>query len=169
MNHLLKYACTALAIAAAASAVQAQTFGPKTRDEVRRELAEAIRDGTIPQGEAGLTPRELTPWLYPPPQASNLTRAQVRAEVDEARRNGALLAAGEAGRPSELFPQPVVIGKTREQVRAELAEAQRTGDIVASGESGMTLRELYPGAYPQPVMPVYAGSPTGMASTAARQ
>ena len=43
-------------------------------------------------------------------------------------------------------------GATREQVTNELAEAIRSGDII-SGESGLTLREQFPGRYPQAPKP----------------
>lgn len=82
-----------------------------------------------------------------------LTRAQVRAQLEEARRNGDLPAPGDIGlteyqlNPSAYPAHPVLAGKTREQVRAETLQAIRDGDILASGEGGITLRELYPQRY----------------------
>lgn len=95
--------------------------------------------------------------------AAPLTRADVRAEMVEAKRTGnmpadAKLIEAFGGTPgqkmNELFPsryagkttaaaaEPVraemvktsSTGLTREQVRAELVEAQRTGDVVASDD-----------------------------------
>ena len=83
------------------------------------------------------------------------TRAQVRAELEEARRTGNMPANDETGRmlneinPSAYPPKPVEPCKTREQVRAELEEARRTGTMPAPGESGCTLRDLYPDLYPK--------------------
>lgn len=73
------------------------------------------------------------------------TREQVRAELNEAIRNGSLIADGETGQTfAQLFPGSysastsatasaaapkavAVTGKTREQVRAETMEALRLG------------------------------------------
>jgi predicted RNase H-like HicB family nuclease len=124
----------------------------KTRDEVQRELTEAIRNGDmLAPGESGLTLRELHPGRYPGqavPAAK--TREQVRAELAEAVRTGDVVANGESGLTlREQFPQrypaPVhVAGKTREEVKAELAEAIRDGNVLANGDSGLKLNELHP-------------------------
>ena len=83
------------------------------------------------------------------------TRAQVRAELEEARRSGNIIGAGEAGVPlNQLFPSEYpAVGptKTRAEVVEELAEARRSGDMLANGESGETLNEVYPQLYPAPV------------------
>lgn len=82
-----------------------------------------------------------------------VTRAQVRAELEEARRNGELLAPGDFGATEyELHPslypaRAAVAGKTREQVRAETQQAIRAGDILAPGDLGVTLRQLNPQRY----------------------
>lgn len=89
------------------------------------------------------------------------TRAQVRAELDEARSSGNILAAGEIGLPlNQLHPHRYpaaasAAGKSREQVRAETTEAIRTGDILAQGESGARRNELHPNLYPP--VPMAAG------------
>ncbi|HEX2543668.1 MAG TPA: DUF4148 domain-containing protein [Ramlibacter sp.] len=100
------------------------------------------------------------------------SRAEVLAELKEARRTGDILAAGDAGateyerNPSAFPARAQVAGKTREQVRAETLQAIAEGDIRA-GELGVTLREAYPSFYmardaaraqrtaamPQPAMP----------------
>jgi len=84
------------------------------------------------------------------------TRAQVRAELAEARRTGNIIGAGEAGvELNALFPSayPAPVGptKTRAEVVEELAEARRDGDILASGESGEMLNEVHPQLYPAPI------------------
>ena len=83
------------------------------------------------------------------------TRAEVRQELEEAKRTGDIPANDESGlKLNEEFPQRYPPkakepGLTREQVRQELKEAQRTGEIPANDESNMQLHELYPSRYPQ--------------------
>jgi len=127
----------------------------KTRDQVRKELAEAQRTGNIiGAGEASLTLRELHPQQYPPsPAATGMTREQVKARLADAIRNGDVVTVGEVGQTlRERYPQsypaePLMMGQTRRQVRSELAEAIRSGDILSAGESSLTLRERYPQQY----------------------
>ena len=89
--------------------------------------------------------------------AQALTTNQVRAQFDEARRNGELLAPGEIGLKMnemypDLYPKRVAApAKTREQVNAEFAEAARNGELLAAGESGLKMNEQYPDLYPQRV------------------
>jgi len=169
MNQFPRITGMALLMAALlCTGAHAQSSMPKTREEVRRELAEAVRNGTIAQGELGLAPRDLFPQNYPAPaQVAGRSRADVRAELEAARASGELLATGESAQKlNELFPsrypqRSVVAGKTRAEVQAELAEARRTGDVLAAGESGLTLKEIYPGRYPLAAAPVYAGTDAG--------
>ena len=101
---------------------------------------------------------------------SNRTRAQVVADMKEAKRTGNIAAptltsmdyAGYGtAKMNEIFPsrypaQAEVAGKTRAEVRTELAEAQRTGDMQAdttlsllyTGIPGQKLKDLYPTKYP---------------------
>jgi hypothetical protein len=76
-----------------------------------------------------------------PSSAPTKTRADVAAELVEARRTGNTVAdAGSHGaslKLNELYPQrypaqPAVQGKSRAQVLAELAEAQQKGEVVAA-------------------------------------
>jgi hypothetical protein len=125
-----------------------------TRDQARTELALAQRQGDVlATGDLGRTLREINPGRYPTPQAApTVTRAQVLAELQEARRNGEL-AVGDTGltqrdiAPRNFPPLAVAQGETRAHVRAELAEAQRTGDIVANNETGEKLNERFPQRY----------------------
>lgn len=81
------------------------------------------------------------------------TRAEVKAELAEAIRNGDMIANSETGTTfRQLFPhryaQPVATrGKTRAEVKAELADAMRNGNMMADGESGITFKQRYPGLY----------------------
>jgi Domain of unknown function (DUF4148) len=90
-------------------------------------------------------------------QAEGLTREQVKAELAEARRNGALIADPDTGATfRDLAPHrypalPTTTGKSREQVKAELAEAQRNGTLIANVDTGATYRDLAPDRYPAPV------------------
>jgi hypothetical protein len=141
----------ALAIAAALTATAHADTG-KTREQVRAELAEAVRNGDVmAAGESGLTLRQMFPQRYPQAAVagSGVTRAQVLGEVEEARRNGTLIAAGEAGQPvtnPQTYPTQFA-GKTRAQVEAETREAIRTGNILAGGESSLLLKDAYPERY----------------------
>ena len=127
----------------------------KTREQVRNELAEAIRNGDVlAPGESGLTLRELHPERFPAaPATVGKTRDQVRNELAEAMRTGDILANGDSGltlreqNPQRYPAQVQVAGKTREHVKAELAEAIRTGDILANGDSGLRLNEVNPQLY----------------------
>ncbi len=83
----------------AAGSVFAADMTPKTRDQVRAELAQAQRDGTlIADGQTGATFRQVFPGSYMQPAAMSTTsRDQVRAELMEAQRNGTLIADGQTG------------------------------------------------------------------------
>lgn len=150
----MKYARTALAalLIATIGVPAAQAQAEKTREQVRAELAEAIRSGNTPaSGEAGLLLNELNPQRYARPAAApGRTRDEVRAEVAEATRSGNLLATGEVGAGlSADFrrrdPDFAVAAKSRAQVRAETAAAIRSGDML--DDSGLKLNEVYPQRY----------------------
>jgi hypothetical protein len=163
MKATLKITWITLLIAAASAGAHAQASMPKTRAEVRQELAEALRNGAIARGDQELP-------IASAPMAAARTRAEVRAELEAARRSGDLLADGESSlKQNELhpsmFPQRTVVAtRTRAQVQAELAEAQRNGDIVAAGESGLKLNEIHPGLYSRPAAPVFASAPASQAA-----
>jgi hypothetical protein len=157
-----------LLLAAFGSTAQAQM----TREQVKADLAEAIRTGDMLAGESGLKLNEINPGRYPArPVLAGKTREQVQAELAEAIRTGDMLAGGESGlklneiNPDRYPAKTILAGKTREQVKAELAEAIRTGDMLASGESGLTLYEMFPDRYAKARQAVYAGKPS--ATTAA--
>lgn len=151
--HLKFLACTLML---SSLGVHAQSSQPKTRAEVQQELAEAVRLGTWVDAGTGIALREMFPHRYPPlPTMPAKTRAQVRAEYEQARRDGDLQAAGDSSLTMrEMFPDryplpATVSGKTRAQVQAELAEAQRTGQLYADGDTDMMLKDRYPGRYPK--------------------
>jgi hypothetical protein len=156
MQHTIRQAALVVALAALGATASAQTA--RTREQVRAELAEAIRNGDIISGESGLTLRQQFPGRYPAaPQAAGLTRAQVQAELAQAIRNGELLTGGEiAQRAADArpgaFPSELMVGqRTRAEVKAELAQAIRTGDILAAGESGQLRNQLNPSQYLHPL------------------
>ena len=95
---------------------------------------------THPQGiQMKLSNRILLPLIFAATagsafaQNTQLTRAEVKAELVEAIRTGDLLADGETGlklneiNPSKYPSKPSQLGKTRAQVQAELSEAKRLG------------------------------------------
>lgn len=129
-----KISAIALAFSALfAGHAMAADNGPATRDQVRAELAEAVRTGNIFVGESGQRLNEMFPHNYPAQDAAeSKTHEQVRAELDEAIRAGNVVVSDSGKRLNEIFPhrypeQQNVASKTREQVRAELAEAARNG------------------------------------------
>lgn len=90
----------ALTAATVGTAFAADASAPKTRDQVRAELAEARRNGTlIADGQTGATYRDLNPGRYAtkPEMMSGKTRAQVQAELQQAWANGDLVADGQTG------------------------------------------------------------------------
>lgn len=108
MNRSIFTAVT-LAVAALSTghALAADVSGPKSRDQVRAELAEAQRTGHIlADGETGQMLKDLYPHRYPAAAATQAhTREQVRAELAEAQRTGNIVAGGESGKKlNELYP-----------------------------------------------------------------
>lgn len=91
------------AIAAALIALSAtQVFaadGPKTREQVKAELAEAIRTGNMPaHDESGRLLNQVYPERYTTPiNQAGKSRAEVQAELTEAIRTGDVVAHGETG------------------------------------------------------------------------
>ena len=126
----------ALAALAAGNALAADAAAPKTRDQVRAELAEAQRTGDmVAHGNSGQKLNELYPSQYPAKAVTQgNTRAQVLAELVEAQRTGDIVAHGDSGQKlNELYPsqypaKAVTQGNTRAQVLAELAQAKRSGE-----------------------------------------
>jgi uncharacterized membrane protein len=122
------FSAIALTVAAlaASNAMAADASAPKTREQVKAELAEAVRTGNIiANGETGQKANELFPGLYPAkPAAQGKTREQVQAELAEAVRTGDIVADGETGlklnqiNPGRYPAKPAAQGKTREQVKA---------------------------------------------------
>lgn len=95
-----------LLLAALGTSAQAQSG--KTREQVRAELAEAIRTGNVlANGDTGLKLNELYPQRYPHSAAAVVaTRAQVKADLAGAVRTGDVIASGETGlKLNEQFPQ----------------------------------------------------------------
>jgi len=142
----------ALLATSVAGAFAQQPEQPKTRAQVKAELADAIRAGDIPFGETGRTLAESNPSRYPQAQqAPGLDRAQVVAELAQARRDGDV-QVGDAGHtlaeidPSAYPQAPRLPGLTRAEVKAELARAIRDGDI-SVGDRGESLAQQAPQRY----------------------
>ena len=172
----------ALAISAliAGQAFAADADTGKTRAQVQAELVQARASGNITApdqlsidytGRTGAKMNEVFPGRYAAvAPVSTKTRADVMAEMAEAKRTGNVMASSQvaidfgsttAAKLNEIFPSryPAVASapaKTRAEVRTELAEAQRTGDIPAdnlaslvyAGVPGQKLKDVYPTQYP---------------------
>ena len=118
------YSAVAFAIVAATAAPAFAQQDGLTREQVRAELAEAIRTGDIQgDGETGQKLKDLFPGSYP-----------AQARVMQVAR--------------QTSPEAAAHGKTRAEVKAELAEAIRTGDLIADTESGLKQNQLFPNRYP---------------------
>jgi Tat protein secretion system quality control protein TatD with DNase activity len=150
----MKLARTATWLLLAAIASAAHAEAPKTREQVKAELKEAIRTGDVlAGGDTGLKMNELYPQRYPHVAAETKTRAEVQAELAAAMRDGTMVAAGEGALTlRDEFPQrfpavAVAPGRTREEVVAETREAISNGDMFAAGEGGMKLSEEFPERY----------------------
>lgn len=103
-----------------------------SREQVRMELADAIRSGDVATGESSLSRRELFPQRYPAPAAAAMgkTRAQVQAELAEAIRTGDLVANGETGLKLNQLQPSLYAGSC----------AVPEGTQHAASSSGSTLR-----------------------------
>lgn len=125
----------------AGQALAADVSTALTRDQVKAELAQAVRTGDIViDNEAGLKANEIFPGRYPAKAAvQGKTRAQVQAELAEAIRTGDVPVDGVTGlKMNQLapgnYPAPVAVqGKTREEVQAELKESIRNGVLPVYG------------------------------------
>jgi len=127
----------------------------RTRQQVRAELNAAIAHGDmIANYETSENHRDSRPDLYPRHDTgSNKTRAEVNAELQEARRLGLLPVDGDSGvlmkdRYPENYAKAAQTQKSRVAVIAELKEAQRIGTLLVNGESNLKLKDLFPGNYP---------------------
>lgn len=109
MNRTYVSALTLALAALAAGQAYAATDAslPKSRAQVKAELAEAIRTGDIVSNlDNGLKLNELFPARYPAKAVSQgLTREQVKAELAEAVRKGDIVSSQDNGQKlNELFP-----------------------------------------------------------------
>jgi hypothetical protein len=135
-THTYSVALT-LALLLTGQSMAATTDAPVTREQVKAELAEAIRTGDVSQEESGAKLNEQFPQNYPANQVvASKSREQVQAELAEAIRTGNVSVEESGVKLKEEFPfnypeQRNVASKSREQVRAELAEARRTGQADA--------------------------------------
>ncbi|WP_394780103.1 DUF4148 domain-containing protein [Undibacterium sp.] len=115
-----------LALAAASSVAfsqettSAQNDGGKTRQQVLDELTQARAQGTLFSSDYD--------WPTFPALKSTTTRAEVIAEVKQARQDGSLLADADYDYP-RIAPIAAGTGKTRAQVKQEVAMARADGTL----------------------------------------
>lgn len=93
----IKFTATALILASGLIA-STTTFAEVTREQVKAELAEAIRTGDVmADGESGRKLNEVFPNGYPAKQVqSSVTRERVKTELAEAIRTGNIVAGGQS-------------------------------------------------------------------------
>lgn len=152
----------------AASSAQAQSF---TREQVRTQLEQSIRNGdVIVGGEIGLTEREHRIQRgQARSEATGKTREQVQAELTEASRSGSILSYGDLMLPAfELAPQryparPAAAAMNRKQVQDELRLATQLGNAPVGGEDSLTpamrMPEKFTAARQKSELAVEASSP----------
>ena len=148
-NQLSVLAIT-LAGLVAGQAVAADT-STVTREQVRAELAQAVRAGdVVVNNETGerLNARQSGRHAS---VGSAKSRAEVSAELAAATRAGWVVIDNQTGlmlkdlQPASRGQTTAAGGATREQVKAELAEAVRNGDVVVNNATGEKLNTLVPG------------------------
>lgn len=133
MNRLYAPALALAVAAITATPFLADMSTAKTRDEVMADYYAAKAAGLDDVGgEIGGLRREVQPYRYPQPAPSGLTRAQVVAEMQAARRAG-LMMSGELSYVPPVTADASQPALSRAQVLAELQSAQRAG-LVMSGE-----------------------------------
>lgn len=146
----MKTATTALALVLAASfagsAIAAEPVG-KTREQVRAELIQAQRDGTIVADlDTGAKARELNPASYPKQEVTLKTLEQVRAELLAAQRSGDILVDFDnmltARQVNHVADNSAQQARSRDDVRQELREAVQNGDIIVDFQNMKTARQL---------------------------
>ncbi|MBW0172487.1 MAG: DUF4148 domain-containing protein [Hydrogenophaga sp.] len=126
----------ALTTASAGMAFAADASAPKTRDQVRAELMEAQRNGTlIADGQTGATFRDLNPGRYSAmPATSMKTRAEVQAELRDAWARGELVADGQTGatyrdlNPGRYSAQTMAMQPVQPRVNMSTQVGQLQGD-----------------------------------------
>lgn len=150
MKILVALSVALLAAALLGIATLARADG-LTREQVKAELAEAIRTGEHLVGDnSNHRLRDINPGKYPArPKEIGKTREQVKAELAEALRVGDVPISEQGLTAYELAPHRFPVraqptGKTRAEVRAELAEAIRLGDAPITGDRGLTPAQINP-------------------------
>jgi len=117
-----------------AAQAMAADSAPVTREQVKAELAEAVRNGNMIVGESGQRMNQIFPHDYAVQNSFGITRAEVRAELAEAVEAGNVIVGQGSKTLSEINPHdyPVAqnrVSKSRAQVRTELAEAAAGGQL----------------------------------------
>ena len=136
LRHSASILILSLTAAVAGQAIAADSG--LTREQVRADLAEAQRTGSIIDNVSGLPHSALNPQLYPAQQkAAGKTRAQVLAELEQARAKGELFQQDTGMRLNELRPDVASQGQplTRAQVVADMQQARAAGQL-QMGEGG---------------------------------
>lgn len=135
----------------ALTASLAHAHSALTRDQVRQELVDALRTGSLTApGEAGLTLREQNPQRFAASATGRAlpvpkSRAEVVRELQAAQLAGELPLLGEqsAGSDGRALGAPPLrrMGHalTRAQVMADYREAARNGGLLGLGETGQQM------------------------------
>lgn len=148
-DRIFRSAATIACLLGAATWAQSQSL---TREHVRAETAQSIRNGDIiVAGEIGLTQCEIRrEHCLSRAEGSRVSRDQVKTELAEAVRSGSIVEPGVLMlSAAELAPHRYparlpVQGKTRQLVAEELEMATRLGDAPVGTEDGLTPAQRMP-------------------------
>ena len=147
MKNVSFFIAVALAASHGGYALASEATSSKSREQVKAELAEAIRTGDIVViSRRGLKANQVAPHLYPAPAAEPVkSREAINAELNEAITSGDVVVSSRKGlkanqiRP-DLYPaKPVVEGKTRQQVIEERDLAISRGELLNRHRGGGSL------------------------------
>ncbi len=125
-------------------------------------LAVALSAGSAIAAEQVIVNNATGEGLFGPATAvASKSRDQVRSELAEAVRSGAVIANNATGETVRTAGRsPFAAGfearVTRDQVKAELAEAARNGELIANNATGETFGQGHPNRHVRATSPADA-------------
>ena len=125
--NLILATAVACGTALAATTVLAQASAPLSRAEVKAETRAAAKAGQLtPAGQGGVRPSVAA-------SGPTMTRAQRKAAVLEARRNGTLAPPGSTQK-ADVAIQKAPSTRSRAERKAQTRAEERAGEMVPAGQ-----------------------------------